>query len=270
MDGDRRVSIGEASLEVETLGEGQPVVVIQTALDAHELRPLAQRLAASGRHRVIHYHRRGYAGSDPVVGRSSIARDAADCRALIAALGVAPAHVVGASYSAAVALTLASSAPESVRTLTAIEPPPVEVPSAPEFRGANARLQHTYRRHGSAAALDEFMTTLVGLGWRQERERDHPGSAGALERDAVTFFEHDVPALLSWQFGTEEAAAVRCPVLYLGGSESGPWFAEVRTRVLDLLPGARAETVAGSGHLLASTHPAETARLVLDFLGHHA
>jgi pimeloyl-ACP methyl ester carboxylesterase len=269
VDHRRLVTVGDVDLEVEVLGDGEPVVVIQTALTADELRPLAERTALSGGYQVTHYHRPGYAGSGPMLRGAAIAADAADCLSLLAALGIGPAHVVGASYSAAVALTLASSAPEAVRTLTVIEPPPIGVPSTPEFLATNARLQETYKALGSTAALDDLLTLLAGPDWRQEAERDLPGSVAAMERDAVTFFESDLPALISWEFGPAEAAAVRCPVLYIGGSESGPWFDEVRTRILDLLPGADDATVEGAGHLLASTHPSDTAQILVDFLHRH-
>lgn len=132
MDHLKPITLGGVDLELEMLGEGEPVVVIQTALTADELRPLAQQIALSGGYQVIHYHRRGYAGKRPLLRPGSVAADAADCRALMEALNVEPAHVVGVSYSAAIALTLASTAPETVRTLTVMEPPPVGVPSAPQ------------------------------------------------------------------------------------------------------------------------------------------
>lgn len=262
-------TVGDIGLEVEVMGDGEPVVLIQTALTADELLPLAQRLARSGEYRVIHYHRRGYAGSGPLLRSTSVAAEAADCRALIEALDAVPAHVVGVSYSATIALTLASSGPETVRTLTVVEPPPVGVTSAPEFLAANARLLDTFRARGPLVALDEFLTMLVGPDWRHESERQLPGSVAAMERDAVTFFDSDIPALLSWSFGAADAATVRCPVLYVGGSDSGPWFAAVRARILHLLPHAEDSTVKGAGHLLASTHVDDVARLLIDFLRRH-
>lgn len=268
MDNPRLVAVDGVDLEVEVLGSGEPVVVIQTALTADELQPLAARTARSG-YQVSHYHRRGYAGSGPLLRPASVASDAADCLALMAALDIVPAHVVGASYSAAVALTLASSSPEAVRTLTVIEPPPIGVPSTPEFHAASTALLETFRLHGPHVALDEFLTMLTGPDWRSESERDLPGSVAAMERDATTFFGADLPAVLSWDFGPTEAEAVRCPVLHVGGSDSGPWFAEVRTRILALLPGTEDATVDGAGHLLASTHPEETARALVDFLRRH-
>ena len=134
----------------------------------------------------------------------------------------APAHVVGVSYSAAVALTLASSEPELVQTLAVVEAPPVGTPGASEFREANQHLLRSHNSSGAQVALDQLMTLLVGRNWREDSERDLPGSVAAMERDAARFFESDIPALLSWRFDATEAARVRCPVLYVGGSESCP------------------------------------------------
>jgi pimeloyl-ACP methyl ester carboxylesterase len=199
-----------------------------------------------------------------------MAAEVADCRALIQAMEVGPVHVVGVSYSAAIALNLASASPETVRTLTVMEPPPTGIRSTPEFLAVSTRLLATFRTEGPLVALEEFLTMLAGPDWRRESERDLPGSVAAMERDAVTFFESDLPALLSWEFGSADAARITCPVLYVGGSDSGPWFAEVRGRMVQLLPHARDTTVQGAGHLLALTHPEATAGLLVEFLRRHS
>ena len=96
-------SVGDAELEVTDWGSGEPLVFIQTALTADELLPLARDEALAGYRKIV-YHRRGYAGSSPAVPPGSIARDAHDCVGLLAALGIERAHVVGFSYSGAVAM----------------------------------------------------------------------------------------------------------------------------------------------------------------------
>lgn len=73
----------------------------------------------------------------------SIARDATDAIAVLDALDIARAHVVGLSFSAAIALQLASTAPDRVATLILVEPPPMQVRSAAQFRAANAELLRT-------------------------------------------------------------------------------------------------------------------------------
>ena len=212
------------------------------------------------------YHRRGYAGSSPTRTPGSVVGDANDCQALMAKLGIERAHIVGLSYSASVALQLAVNAPGCVHSLALLEPPPVHVPSAGEFRAANARLREVHEVRGPAAALDEFLTLLIGAGWRDSCERLVPGSVEQMQRDAGTFFDVDLPAVLGWRFTPADARRISCPVLHIGGSDSGPWFAEVRKLVLAWLPQTEDVVIAGADHSLATSHPADVADALVRFL----
>lgn len=263
------VDIGDVELEVSDRGSGEPVVFVQTALTADEFAPLSGRIQLSEGYRTILYHRRGYAGSSPVSGPGSIPRDAADCRALLGALAIERAHLFGGSYSAAVALQLAADAPEVVHSLVVLEPPPVHVASASAFRNANDRLLEVRRERGPDVALDEFLIAVIGPDWRADVERALPAAAAQMERDTATFFDTDLPALLDWQFGADQADRIRCPVLYIGGTASGRWFAEVREWVLRCVPHAEDELIEGADHSLAMTHPAEIARVMDGFLRRH-
>ena len=257
-----------AQLQVSLWGSGEPLVFLQTALTADELQPLAAAPVLEGYQKVL-YYRRGYAGSSPLEGPGSIPRDAADCVALLQELDIKRAHVVGLSYSGAVALQLASEAPEIAHSLTLIEPPPVQTRSAGEFRAANDRLIQSRRQQGPAVALDEFLTFLIGPDWQKVAEDQLPGSSDQMRRDTVTFFDVDLPALLNWEFEREDASRIKCPVLYVGGTDSGAWFAEVRELMLSWLPHAEDVLVEGAGHSLALTHSAQIADALLAFLRHH-
>lgn len=263
------VEVGGIELEVNDLGSGEPVVLVQTALTADELQPLAAQLVDRNGFRTIVYHRRGYAGSAPVQGSGSVVRDAVDCRQLIEALELRMVHIVGYSYSGAVGLQLAVDAADYVHSLTLIEPPPVHVPSAAEFWAANARLVETRRSRGPITALEEFLTLVIGPEWRSEIEQRLPGAAAQMQRDTATFFDTDLPALLSWHFDAENARRVACPVLYIGGDDSGPWFAEVRDLVLSWFPQAENVLLAGADHSLTVTHTPQIADVLADFLSRH-
>lgn len=259
------IAVRGAQLEVADWGSGDPVVLIQTALTADELRPLAT-VPALDDYRKVLYHRRGYAGSSPVDGPGSIERDAADCAALLTALDIDRAHVVGLSFSGAIALQLATDAPELVQSLTLIEPPPVHIPSAEEFRVANDQLITSRREQGLEAALDEFLTTVIGPDWQRDAEDALPGSSTQMQQDVATFFDTDLPALLTWQFGPDDAARVECSVLYIGGSESGPWFAEVHKLILGWIPHAEDIIIDGADHSLALTCAPRIANALSAFL----
>jgi pimeloyl-ACP methyl ester carboxylesterase len=220
-------------------------------------------------YRKILYHRRGYAGSSAAEGRGSITRDAADCQRLLGEVGVDRAHVVGLSYAGAVGLQLTADAPECTHTLTLLEPPPVHTPSAPDFRAANDRLIATRHERGSAAALDEFLSLVIGSDWQEVAEKQLPGSSAQMRQDAATFLDSDLPALLGWDFGPDDAARIHCPILYVGGSDSGPWFAEVRQLMLTWFPKAEDVVIDGAGHSLALTHAGQIAPALATFLRRH-
>jgi pimeloyl-ACP methyl ester carboxylesterase len=117
-----RASLDGAELEYEVSGTGEPVVFIHGAFIADTFRPLLAEPSLAGRYRLIHYHRRGYAGSSRASGPVSVARQAADCRALLHHLGVERAHVVGHSYGGDVALQLALDSPGVAHSLALLEP----------------------------------------------------------------------------------------------------------------------------------------------------
>lgn len=263
----RSVAVPGGWLEASLWGSGEPVVLIQTALTANELQPVAAALP-DGYLKVL-YHRRGYEGSSPVGGAGSIARDAADCVALLRELELTHAHVVGLSYSGAVALQLAADAPELVHTLTLIEPPPVHTGSGAEFRLANDRLIQVRGEQGPAAALEGFLTLVIGPGWERVAETHLPGSSAQMRRDSVTFFDTDLPALLDWRFESEDASRIACPVLHVGGTDSGLWFADVRELMLSWFPHADDVVIGGADHSLALTHADQVADALAAFLSRH-
>jgi hypothetical protein len=126
-----------------------------------------------------------------------------------------------------------------VHSLTLIEPPPVHTPSRDQFIAANDKLREDYRRYGAQTTLNRFLTRVIGPDWRSDLERHIPGAVAQSERDVGTFFETDLPALLDWRFGPAEAGRIGQPVLYVGGSHSGPWFAEVRDLIMTWLSQAQ-------------------------------
>ena len=194
-------------------------------------------------------------------------RDADDCRGVASALNVDRAHVVGLSFSCAIALTLAAEAPALVHTLTLVEPPPVYTRSEASFRAASAALVEDYGLSGPEQAADRFLTRVIGPAWREDA-----GQGALLEttdqlpRAMVTFVETDMPALLTWQFSRQHASRLTQPVLHIGGSDSGPWFADSHDLMLDWFPDLHDHVIRGATHSLAITHPRQVAAALARFL----
>ena len=264
----QRLVLPDTQLEALVWGHGEPVVFIQTALTADELLPMARDGTLAGFRKIV-YHRRGYGGSAGVTGPGSIARDATDCARLLKALGVTRAHVVGLSFSAAIAVQIAADRPTVAATLTLIEPPPIGTPSEAAFRAANRDLHRSRRERGPVAALDDFLRALVGPAWRRVTEEQLPGSAEQMARDAATFFDSDLPALLRWRPSAADVARVACPTLSVGARDSGRWFAESRALLRQWFPDGHEVVIPDADHTVALTHPAALAGALAGFLQLH-
>ena len=145
----------------------------------------------------------------------------------------------------------------------------MHIPSADEFRAANTRVAEDFRLYGPVTALDRFLTRVVGLHCRRDIERHPPAAAVQMEHDAQTFFATDIPALMTWRFGREDARRITQPVLYGGGTDSRPWLAEVHQLVLSWTPHADDVILPGADHSLTLTHAAQLAAALTAFLRRH-
>lgn len=118
-----KVSVNGLSFAYVEEGSGPPVVLVHGSVSDYrewskQMAPLAQY------YRVIAYSRRYHwpnlsPGTD---ADASLERQVEDLAALIKAMRIAPAHIIGHSYGAAVALDLALRHPELVRRLVLAEP----------------------------------------------------------------------------------------------------------------------------------------------------
>src|SRR6478735_1823459 len=118
------VRVNDVDLAYVEQGAGDAVVFIHGSVnDYRSWLRLLDTFAAH--YRVVAYSRRyHWPNAKPMAGdRFSAAQHAADLSALIGELGLAPAHLVGSSYGAMTALTMASTHPELVRSLVLGEPP---------------------------------------------------------------------------------------------------------------------------------------------------
>jgi len=120
----KRVEIGSAEfVNVIETGQGTPVVLVHgLPSNAYDWGALPAKLATLG-HRVIAYDRVGYGFSsraDASPSNYTYESNAEDLAALLAALEIPRATLVGWSYGGAVVQTLARSHPEMVNALVLV------------------------------------------------------------------------------------------------------------------------------------------------------
>ncbi|MDF3146383.1 MULTISPECIES: alpha/beta hydrolase [unclassified Streptomyces] len=267
----KRVDVDGVELEYEVTGEGEPVLFISPVI-ADGFLPLLSEPVLADRHRLIRYHKRGWAGSTHTPPPVTVADHARDAAGLLDRLGVRRAHVVGHSSGAAVAAQLALDHPESVHTLSLLELSLLSVPSGKAFLEQAEPAFEAYGNGGHARAIAMFMEAVSGLdraACEDLFERRVPGAWGQAVEDADTFFGIELPALAQWEFGAGQAASIRHPVLSVLGAETRPLWVEVAAFLRSSLPAVEEATIDGVGHLLQIQRPEPVARAVAGFVDRH-
>lgn len=253
-------------LHHESLGDGPVVVLLHSGgMSGRQWRRLASRLSSS--HRVVMPDLLG-SGDNPLWPEEApfeYPLDVAAVSELLDSVG-APAHLVGHSYGGLVALMLARARPEDVRSLTLYDPVAFGVLYASEDQAGLGDLERAGRdpiflddsRGGSEAWLEAFVDYWNGPGsWRA---LPAPARASFLRVGKKVYLE--VRSLLGDRTAAAAYASIAAPTLLLGGERSPVAAQRVIALLAAALPDARAQVIAGAGHMGPITHAAELNELI--------
>jgi pimeloyl-ACP methyl ester carboxylesterase len=241
---------GDALLEYDLRGAGEPVVFIHAGVFAGWFEPLLGRPTLRDAYTVLTYHRVGYAGSSRVAANASIAAQAQQLAALLKHVGLRRVHVVGHSSGALIAIQLALDDPGLVRSLVLLEAA-LPVPGVGSAGIASALSIYQDGQH--SAAVDVFMRAVAGDGYREIVDRVLPGAIRQAGLDADTFFGHELPAVRAWRFEATDARRLSMPVLVVMGGRSdevSPVWRQRHERLLSWIPHAESFVLPGATHLL--------------------
>ena len=242
----RRATLADIELEYETVGTGEPVVLVHHGAGADWFAPLCDEPILTERYCLVRYHRQGYAGSSPLTARLTFAREAETFRSLMKHLGIEHAHVVGHSASGCIAMQFALDASAIVHSLVLLEPAMMAVQSPPEV----PRSLELYRDGDTVTAVETFLRGTCGPDAGPTLESAVPGAVQQAIADADTFFGHELPALRQWTFGPDEAGQITQPVLAVVGENSDSRFHQRQELLLQWLPNVEPFLLSNAGHLL--------------------
>ncbi len=261
-----RAKVNGAELEYELKGLGEPVLLIHGSHIGLSFLPLLSQPSLTEKYTLIRYHRRGFLGSSPARRSMSIKDQAADARALLEYLHMSPAHVVGHSYGGAIALQLAVDAPNCVHSLVLLEAALTVVPHWKAVSKLNAATTERYRQGDWEAAVDAFLGSPAE---RAAVARSVPGGMEQALADLDTYFSVEIPAHEAWHFTEAEGTQVKCPVLFIQGSESQVLYVECRDQLQQWMPQMETVVLHGATHLLHMQQPAGAAALMAEFFARH-
>jgi non-heme chloroperoxidase len=278
------LEVNGVRLAVEERGSGEPIVFVPGSLSDYRSWS-AQLDFFSEHHHAISYSRRyQYPHHLDSGGNSSVSANAADLAALIDRLGVGPAHIVGHSYGAFIALVCARKHPELVRSLVLGEPPAVPLlidnPANPArvlpflFRSPRVGLalvkfgvktvkptEQAFLRGDVDAAVQRFVSGVTG---RQVLIDELPPMLQAQMRANGSALRGEIE--VSEPFTCQDAQAISVPALLVRGSESPRFFGAIVDRLFECLPNAQQLVLRGASHFLHWEMPEEFSAGVREFL----
>jgi pimeloyl-ACP methyl ester carboxylesterase len=267
----KRVSVNGTDIAYVEKGRGEPVVLVHGDLgDLRVWGPLVDALAA--KYRVLAYSRRGHFPSvwDADGPEYTAEQHVEDLMALLKALKVGRAHLVGHGYGARIATIVASRRPEMVRSLVAAEPTLVSLledgPSSDAARlqsaGVVAGVAAGLRGRDAAAACRAFVDAEAG-----------EGTFDALPGERRRQLEDNVSTLLptlayygQGAFGCEDAKRVVCPTLLVHGERSRPRHEAIVAGLAECTPADVVVELPSADHVSLAGNPDAFVRAVAEFL----
>ena len=265
----KRVQLNGADIEYDVRGSGAPVVFIHGAILSDGFVPVIEQTGIAENFQIVHYRRRGYAGSSRAVAGMTMQGWAGDCVALLNHLGIASAHVAGHSFGAGIALQMAIDAPGRVRKLALLEPPLLSlVPSGGQFTEWVASVRKIYDSGDKTAAMDIVLAGAYGQDYRRFTDVALP--AGAFDRavsDIDTYFQVELGAMQHWNITTNSLKDIRHPVLSMCGSDTLPVFFEGADLLQQWIPEIDTVSIPCASHDLPGRNPAAVATGLVEFFG---
>jgi lipase len=239
-------------------GTGAPVVALHGSASAGaQWRSLSAQLGTP--FRVIAPDLAGYGRSGWPVGRPSLAAEAAFLRPVLAEPG-APVHLVGHSFGGAVALALAITLPQAVRSLTLLEPAafhllmnddPTDRLLGAEIAAVAAEVRDALRAGQRDDAAERFIDYWNGTGaWMRASPRLKALILPAMERVTENFAALAAPGLTA-----QALARLSVPTLVVAGLETPLPALRTAELVAETIAGARLALIQGAGHMAPLTHP---------------
>jgi 3-oxoadipate enol-lactonase len=252
------VEIPQGRLRGEESGSGTAVVLIHGfSFDRSMWDP--QVTALADRYRVIRYDLRGFGRSGaPAAGRDHVA----DLLALLDALAIDRAQLVGLSLGANIALAAAAFHPDRVRRLVLASPGlPGHQWTTPRPPDEAARVA---RREGVEAGKRYWLSHEI---FRSAQA--YPQARRRLTEMVERFPAHqwvEGPAAAALPSLTGYLRTLRPPTLILNGAFDVPGYREIATVLHREIPNAERHEFPDAGHLLNLEHPAEFNAHLLRFL----
>lgn len=259
-----KVAVAGGEIHYEDTGQGDPLIFV-SGLGGMGRYWQPQIPAFSSRFRVITYDQRGTGASDRLQRAFSIDQMAAELAALMDALKIERARIVGLSTGAAIAQTLAIDQPRRIARLVMCS---TWTHCDPWFRRLFEARREMYRQcgpelHARFHPLWLYPPDYVNAHDAEIDEDRKRAGAGA---PPVEVSIGRINALLAFD-RRAGLPRIEAPTLVIASDNdyiTPSYYAEALGRAI---PNAKLVILHGGGHSISKTRPEEFNRIVLEFLG---
>ena len=176
-----------------------------------------------------------------------------------------------------IALVLAASCPDRVRSLALLEPlPSSSWLASSDFADVLGTLGPAFEamvghyQAGDTAGAWDALFEPTGLDWRAAAEAAGAGVVEQGMEDAATFVEGEASALVGWNYGVEQAATSDCPVLSWCSASDNPLNPATRAFLRELFPRLEEVILEDGDHFSVTTDPASVAEPIAEFVSRHS
>jgi len=246
-------------------GHSGPAVVLLHGLGSSCRDWEFQEVALETCYRIIAVDLPGHGNSAPPRVAVTIEDMADEVSALLAALDEEPAHVVGLSLGACVALRLGLQSPSRVRSLTLVNPFARVQPTGPRDV---ARLLLRLTMLGVAPMRMVGAHVARGLFLWPEQRALYEAAVTSLGATSRRGYASALRALAQFD-ARGQVAAIRRPTLVVAGDRDTMVPLAPKLRLAAAIPSARIVVVPASGHATPYDQPATFNRVLLEFLAAH-
>lgn len=283
------IAISGTDLYYTEAGRGDSVVLVHGS--ASDYRTWAKQVPVFSREfRVVSYSRRYHWPNAPIQpdDEYTMPSQVGDLVGLLRSLEAAPAHLVGHSYGAFLALLVAIRQPALVKTLVMIEPPAITlfVSSQPKplellhllvssprtaveiikfGAGGVAPATKAFQTGKDEQGIRTFGDAVFGKGGYDQLSADRKAQV----RDNVTNVKAEILGPGFVPLDPASVAAVEQPAMIVDGAQSVKLFRRVNDRLEELLPSASRTEIPDAGHMAHEDSPEAFNSATVSFLNMH-
>jgi len=266
-----KLTIPNGSINYFTAGQGEIVIFIHGSQEDYRVfMPQVELL--SNEFQVVTYSRRyNFPNKNEINGEYNVKTEADDLKILIS-LFDKPVHLVGHSYGGLIALELAISNPEMLKSLTLSEPALVnwlkDIPNCENWHETVQKklikeTREAFITKDTTLIMKELFEFFVGA---DIQDQIPPEVLSMLKANL-----REMEAIVNSPSGfdspsSEDLKALEMPIMILTSEKTMPMLTCTNSKLIEIKPGATHHHLLGAGHEMWMTNPKELSDYLLKFV----